>query len=230
MTAALKGIDIAFHCAGKAGDSGSRGHAAATGRFARACAAARVRRLVYLSTVAVYGSRWSGEIGTDTPLIGASPYAASRIDAEVAVAAALTGTETRWSIVRVPMLVGPGMPGTVLSRFFRVLRLGVFPHPGPEDATLACLGVHRLGATLLRLPDEGNATLQFADHLRWTELARRYATLRDRPVLRFRLPNPGGRFAVLASTVRYADDAGRLRGGSDGLPATQEDLDVLIRP
>jgi hypothetical protein len=111
------------------------------------------------------------------------------------------------------------MPGTVLERFFKVLRLGVFPHPGPGEATIACLGVQRLAAILLRLPDAGNATWQFSDHLRWVELAQR----RGR-VIRIRLPNLPGRFAVFSSTARYADDSGA------GLPSTWQDVDELLRP
>ncbi len=230
MTEALQGADIAFHCAGKAGNGGIAGYADAAGRFARAGALAGLRRVVYLSTVAVYGPRLRGEIPADAPLVGRDPYAQSRIDAEVALTAALAGTATRWSIVRLPMLVGRGMPGTALARFTAMLRWGLFPHPGPEDATLACLGVRRLAALLLRLPEHGSATLQFADHVRWTELAGRIASARGRTLVRLRVPNPGGRFAVLASTARYADDAGRLPGGAAGLPATWDDLEDLVRP
>ncbi len=219
MAAALSGIEIAFHCAGKVAEPDAAGYAAAAARFARACAAARVRRLVYLGTVAVYGPRHSGFVGTDTPLLGSGAYAESRIEAELAIQAALSGTRTAWSIVRVPMLVGRGMPGTVLERFFRVLRLGLFPHPGPEEATLPCLGMDRLAAILLRLPDQGNATWQFADNLRWTEIAQR----RGR-VIRIRLPSLPGRFAVFSSTARYADDAGA------GLPSTWRDIDELLKP
>jgi nucleoside-diphosphate-sugar epimerase len=230
MAAALEGAEIAFHCAGRIAETDPAGHAGAAGRFARACASAGVRRLVYLSTVAVYGPRRSGEIGTDAPLVATDTYAASRIEAEVAIAAALAGEATAWSIVRVPMLVGPGMPGSALLRFFAVLRTGVFPHPGPEDATLPCLGVRRLAAILLRLPGEGNATLQFADNLRWTGIARRFGELRRRRILRVPLPALPGRLGVLASTARYADDCARLHAGSAGLPSTWEDIDALLRP
>lgn len=230
MTEALRGADIAFHCAGKAGDGGITGYEDAAGRFARAGALAGLRRVVYLSTVAVYGPRQSGEIGTDAPLVGRDPYARSRIDAEVALTAALAGTATRWSIVRLPMLVGRGMPGQALASFAAILRWGFFPHPGPEDATLACLGVRRLAGLLLRLPEDGNTTLQFADHVRWMDLAARAAAARGRTLARLRVPNPGGRFAVLASTARYADDTERLRGGAAGLPATWDDLEDLVRP
>lgn len=230
MAAALEGIEVAYHCAGKIAEPDSTGYSGAAGRFARACVAAGVRRLVYLSTLAVYGPRRSGGIGTDAPLIGADAYAASRIEAEVGIAAALSGSATSWSIVRVPMLVGRGMRGTALDRFFGALRLGLFPHPGPEEATLACLGVQRLAGILLRLPDEGNATLQFADHLRWSELAQRYGELRGRRILRIPLPGLPGTFAAFSSTARYTDDTARLFGEKADLPSTWTDVEALIRP
>ncbi len=230
MREALAGVEVAYHCAGKLDETDPGSYAAATARFARACAAAGVRRLVYLSTLAVYGPRRAGEIRTDTPLTGADAYAASRIEAEVAVHAALTGTATLASIVRVPMLVGEGMPGTALRRFFGALRLGVFPHPGPEDATLPCLGIRRLAALLLRLPRDGNATLQFSDNLRWTELADRYGELKGRRIARIRLPALPGPLAAFSSTARYADDSSRVVGGGEGLPSTWPDIEALIRP
>lgn len=230
MREALAGVDVAFHCAGKLDETDPPPYAAATARFARACAAAGVRRLVYLSTLAVYGPRRSGEIRTDTPLVGTDAYAASRIEAEVAIHAALTGTQTRASIVRVPMLVGSGMPGTALAKFFRALRLGVFPHPGPEHATLPCLGIHRLAALLMRLPDAGDVTLQFSDHPRWTELADRYGELKGRRIARLRVPNLPEPFAAFSSTARYQDDSARIGAALEDLPSTWVDIDALIRP
>jgi nucleoside-diphosphate-sugar epimerase len=217
----LTGVQVAFHCAGKVAEPDAAGYVAAATEFARACAAARVRRLVYLGTVAVYGARVRGIIGKDAPLLGSGAYAESRIEAELAIQAALSGTDTAWSIVRVPMLVGPGMQSKALARFFGALRFGIFPHPGPEDAALACVGVRRFAQLMLRLPDEGNATWQFADHLRWAELARR------KRAVRIRLPRLPGRFRVLSSTVRYADDSVRLAGD---FSSTWDDVELLIRP
>lgn len=234
MREALRAVGIAYHCAGKIGDDELSGYADAAERFARACVTAGVRRVVHLSTVAVYGVALRGEFGRDSPLAGSGAYALSRIEAERRVLAAVSGSATQALVVRVPMIVGPGMPGSALRRFFGVIRWGVFPHPGPAEATLACLGVRRLAVLLLALGHLESVAhgpiVQFADHLPWTKLARRYGEARGRRILRIPLPALGGKLAVFASTARYADDSDAFIPIGINPPSTWDDLDDLIRP
>lgn len=234
MLAALRGVEIAYHCAGKANEDDPMGYAGAAERFARGCAAAGVRRLVYLSTVAVYGAgRPAGAFDCRSPLAGTGAYVESRIEAERRLLGTLSASATRPLIVRVPMIVGQGMHGRALERFFGVIRWGIFPHPGPLEAVLACLGVRRLATILARLgtaqlPEPG-FIFQYADHIRWVDLARRYGELRGKRIVRIPLPAARGRLAVLASTVRYADDSKASSFAWKDLPATWEDVDTLIR-
>ncbi len=227
----LAGVEIAYHCAGKAAQTDPEAYVDTTERFARACAAAGVGRLVYLSTVAVYGLKLSGTIETDAPLAGRGAYAESRIGAERVLQQTLAGGGSRLCIVRVPAILGAGMSGTVIRRFARAVGWGVFPHPGPADATLACLGVRRLAELLARIGEAPAARplWQFSDHLPWAEIARRVGELRGRRILRIRLPALGGKLALLASTARYGDHSG-LFGDAAGLPATREDLDAALGP
>lgn len=231
MEAALRGADIAFHCAGKAGDNSVEGYADAAGRFARACGRAGVRRLVYLSTVSVYGSPRGGEYGPESPTMGRGSYAQSRIEAESKILLAARGeqNEARGVIVRVPMLVGVGMPGTLLARVFRIFRTGMFPHPGRRDSLIAFLGIRRLSSMLVSLPESTPPIIQFSDHIRWTDLAHRWSDLTGRRVIRIRLPNPGGRFMVFDSVSRYRDDSSILFAQNAPVPGTVEDLDAVIR-
>ena len=230
--AALAGIDIAYHCAGKATEIDPAGYVEAAERFARACAAAGVKRLVYLGTVAVYGLKVAGNVEPGVPLEGRGGYAESRIQAERALQAALASSATQLCILRVPTILGRGMSGTVIERFARAVGWGLFVHPGPAEATLACLGVRRLADIMSRigeLPSPPQVS-QFSDHLRWTDIADRVGALRGRSVLRVRIPALGGKLAVLASTARYRDDTAGLFGSEAGLPATAEDLDAALRP
>ena len=231
-TASLANIDVVFHCAGKTAEADPEGYADAAGRLAHACAAAEVKHLVYLGTVAVYGLKYSGEIGADSPLAGRGNYAESRIQAELAQQKALAGTPTQLTIVRVPAILGRGMPGTVIARFARAVGWGVFLHPGPADATLACLGVRRLANILVRIGELPcpPSIAQFSDHLRWTDIAGRVGQLRGRRILRVPFPALGGKLAVLGSTARYRDDVVELFGQDPGLPATAEDLDAALKP
>lgn len=230
--AALAGIHIAYHCAGKAAEIDPGGYVDAAVRFARACTSAGVKRLVYLGTVAVYGAKLSGQIDTGSPLAGEGDYAESRIRAERALQTALAGSPTRLSIVRVPTILGRGMSGTVIARFARAVGWGLFLHPGSADATLACLGVRRLAEILVRIGELPSPppVAQFSDHLRWTDIAYRVGELRGRRILRVPLPALGGKLAVLASTARYRDDANALFGQEAGIPATAKDLDAALRP
>ncbi|MEW6690793.1 MAG: NAD-dependent epimerase/dehydratase family protein [Pseudomonadota bacterium] len=233
MRDAVAGVEIAYHCAGSPAANNALQHPEAAARFAGACAKAGVARLVYLGTVAVYGPRSSGEIGTGTPLAGSSTYAQSRIETERRLRVALGDDPERLAIVRVPAVVGQGMPGTVIARFARALAWGVFPHPGPLNASFACVGVRRLAHILIRVgtlePAPAHPVLQFAEHLRWVDIARRICESRGKRILRIRLPALGGRFAVLASTARYTDDAPRLFGNDPELPSTWVDLDAAIK-
>lgn len=231
-TASLTDVQVAYHCAGKAAETDPEGYVEAAERFACACSAARVQRLVYLGTVAVYGVKHAGEIDTDSPLAGTGAYAQSRIQAEQALQSSLAASGTRLSIVRVPAIVGRGMSGTVIARFARAVGWGVFVHPGPANATLACLGVRRLAEILVRIGDLPSPPpiAQFSDHLRWTDIADRVGALRGRRILRVPFPALGGKLALLASTARYRDDAADLFGEDAGLPATADDLDAALRP
>jgi nucleoside-diphosphate-sugar epimerase len=230
--AALANVDLAYHCAGKAAATDPERYVADAQGFARSCSAAGVKRLVYLSTVAVYGRRLSGQIGTDAPLAATGVYAQSRIQAERIQQQAVAQSRTQLCIVRVPAILGRGMSGTVIERFARAVAWGVFLHPGSADATLACLGVRRLAQILARIGElpAPPPLAQFSDHVRWTDIARRAGALRGRRILRIPFPPLGGKLAVLASTACYRDDTLALIGEAASLPSTQEDLDAALRP
>jgi nucleoside-diphosphate-sugar epimerase len=225
----LKSCDVVYHCAGKVAEPDPQGYADDAENLARLCIAAGARRLIYLSTVAVYGPRFSGDIAISEPVRGIDDYARCRIAAEERLAATLAGSATRLAVVRVPTIVGRSMPGTILGRFAGVVRWGLFPHPGTEEATLACLGISRLTALLLRLGElpAPPPVVQFSDHLRWSAIARRIGEIHGRRVLRVRLPVMGGKLAVLGSTVRYQDDSARLFGDQE-FPLTETDLDDAL--
>lgn len=229
MRSALAGSDIVYHCAGKALEADAAGYADAAARLARACAHERVAQLVYLGTVAVYGTRTRGLVRVGDAMEGSGVYAQSRIAAERSMIDALHGTETRLCIVRVPAVVGEGMPGTVIARFVQALRWGVFPHPGTRDAVFACIGVRRLAQLLIRLGKvpPTSTILQFSDHPRWTDIASRVGMKKGRRILRLPLPPLGGALAPLGSTVHYVDDSDRIPGASP-LPETTDDLDAAI--
>jgi UDP-glucose 4-epimerase len=96
LQAACDGADVVIHLAGENELDAARAPAAAlastivaTERVAEACAVAGVRRLVYISTVHVYGAQMRPGVTLDEELRvePRSPYAISRIASEHAAAA-----------------------------------------------------------------------------------------------------------------------------------------------
>jgi UDP-glucose 4-epimerase len=96
---ACEGADVLVHLAGENEVDAARGPAAAlastivaTERVAEACAAGRVRRLVYISTVNVYGAqmRQGATLDEELRVEPRSPYAISRLASEHATAALAT--------------------------------------------------------------------------------------------------------------------------------------------
>jgi len=128
-TRALRGIDVVVHLAGRAHVLDERSPGAlesfrevnveGTMRLA-AQAADRVRRLVFVSSIGVNGSRT-----TDRPFSESSPpapvenYAKSKYEAEQELRALSGRTGLELVIVRPPLVYGPGCPGN----FLRLIRL-----------------------------------------------------------------------------------------------------------
>ncbi len=123
----LGGAEVVFHCAAhvhisdrKAARDLARFRAvnvAATESLVRASAAAGVRRFVFLSTIAVHGTEWSGRALTeDEPFDPVTPYGISKREAEECLPTAAGGME--WTILRVPLVYGP----RVGAKFLQLLR------------------------------------------------------------------------------------------------------------
>jgi nucleoside-diphosphate-sugar epimerase len=249
MRTALQGVNAAFHCAGNPAEdnAGLAEFERATAQFAQAAAASGVSVLIQLSTVAVYGAQPGATVTTATPLAAATPYSRSRAAAEAAAKSGTAGSRTRCVIVRVPMVVGPGMVADALRLFFRTLRYGVFFHPGPPHAALNCIGISRLCPLLVALADhsssEAAAVLQFANNISWITIASIYGQQAGRSIRRVRIPRvlvslgsriilgrkPHQGLASLANSVTYGDDANKLGAGSHGTPTTESDITDVAR-
>ena len=81
---------------------------------ARAASQARVRRLVFVSSIGVNGSSTYGTPFTeaDQPL-PSEPYAITKFEAERALAEELLDSLTDWVVLRPPLVYGPGCPGNL---------------------------------------------------------------------------------------------------------------------
>lgn len=245
MLGSLAGADVVYHCAGHGDGSSFALHnfVEGTAAFAQAAREAGVRRYIQLSTVAVYGASAGVDIGPDVPVHPRNEYARSRHAAEQRALQAFEGAEERCTLVRIPMVVGPGMQSDALRALFRVLRFGLFLHPGDRSAVLNCIGVNRLAASLISMAAPGPARVpsicQLADNLPWREIVATYGEASGRRIVRIPVPTGIASLAAVASagrrspllSVSVLNNSVTFRDQGDTVPApaprTIEDIRAL---
>lgn len=126
----FRGVDVLVHLAGLAHVAGpARGGSSGfhvsnvelTRSLAVGAADAGVKRVVFLSSASVYGSRSSSRAYSRHDCVApADSYAQSKVEAERVLSDVLRGTNTACVIVRAPMVYGPNSPGT-FSRLAKLL-------------------------------------------------------------------------------------------------------------
>lgn len=124
---ATAGAQIVFHLAGNGGGGGSfrsftDANVTGTCNVLTACASQGVKRLVFASTAAVYGTCNRAAVDESHPLHGRSIYAASKIAAE-ALVTAYVGTGAWAATLRFSNIYGPNQSTeTVVTTILRQLR------------------------------------------------------------------------------------------------------------
>ena len=127
--AALIGVDAVIHAAGLAHVL-RQTHADPLAAFREANVTATrvlldaarevgVQHFMLLSSVSVYGDQVSGLVSAETPTAPSTPYGVSRLEAEQVVRDVSAITTT---VLRLPMVYGPGMKGNPLRLFDLVTR------------------------------------------------------------------------------------------------------------
>lgn len=176
----LSGVQAVYHLAGRAHVKSRRSqdlnqewkwmreaNTQLTRRVAEATFAHSGARLVLLSTIGVHGQSTPPGVSLheESPFSASSPYAVSKLDAEVAVMHAALAWGGAYAIVRAPLVYGGGAP----ANFGALARVAKLPLPLPfGEATeeRAMIGVRNL-AVFLRLvathPGAGNRSWVIAD-------------------------------------------------------------------
>jgi nucleoside-diphosphate-sugar epimerase len=164
----LSGCEALIHIAGLAHRRG--GHEAhfdavnhlLTQTLAQAAVAAGVRRIVFVSSIAVHGQALTSHLVTqDTPLRPTTLYGVSKARAEEALAAISSRHKVAVTIVRPPLVCGAGAPGN-LALLRRAISAGV-PLPKISNNRRDLIGVRNLAILLA-----GFASL--ADQTQWLAL------------------------------------------------------------
>ena len=148
---ALGGIDTVVHLVAhvhRRGRAAPHAHfsvnAEGTRRLAECAADAGVRRVVFVSTVAVHTESSSAAPLTErSPLLGRSAYALSKRAAEEALRRASAEGGFDVVVVRPPMVYGPGAPGN-FERLCRAVRTGLPLPLGAIHNARSLIYVHNL--------------------------------------------------------------------------------------
>jgi nucleoside-diphosphate-sugar epimerase len=95
----------------------------ATRRLAISARRADVKRFVFLGSVAVVGPTGRASVDERASPSPDSDYGRSKLGAERELAAVLNGSGTAWSVLRAPLVFGPGNPGN-MARLLRLVQRG----------------------------------------------------------------------------------------------------------
>lgn len=218
----LQGVDVVIHLAGRAHVfGGSIEHEAelhrrinfeGTVRLARAAQAAGVRRFIFLSTAKVLGEGADGPYSADSPARPQDAYARSKWQAEQALRELSDAGGIEVTIIRPPLVYGPGVGGN----FARLARLAELPLPLPLasiDNRRDLIGIGNLVDLIGRCldhPGARNATLLCSDGQPYSlaDLLTHIRAAHGRR--RWLFPVPARCIRVLTRTVMGQAAAGRL--------------------
>jgi len=144
-----------------------RTNADGTRRLAQQAAQAGVRRFLLVSTIGACGAQSvrGSPIGPDTPVAPHDPYTESKVAAEQALRAACAGSGMEWTIVRPPMVYGPGAPGN-FEAMIRVLARRIPLPLGTIDNRRSLIAIDNLVdliATAISHPSASGRILTVSD-------------------------------------------------------------------
>lgn len=196
-TNAVAGCSAVIHLAARAHvlrethEDPARAFHAANVECARACAEAAVRagvqRFVFLSSVGVHGGVSSGHpIGLDSPIAPHTLYARSKADAELVLANTVRQSDMALTVIRPPLVYGPGAPGNFGVLLRAVARGWPLPLGAVTENRRSFVAIDNLVdllITCLHHPAAANQTFLVSDNedLSTADLLRRLGLAMGRP-------------------------------------------------
>lgn len=131
-------------------DDFQRINALATGLLARAAVDAGVSRLVYMSSTHASAALTPGHPIDEAspPGPNADPYGASKLAGEAEVKRIMQGSRTQWTIVRAPLVYGPGVKGSLALLTRAIVRGVPLPLARVSGNARDMIGLRNLAAFL----------------------------------------------------------------------------------
>ena len=91
------------------------------------------KAILFMSTVAVYGKETGNQLDEESPLLGNSPYALSKIKAEQNIKSWSENNDVNHLIIRIPLVVGNDAPGN-LGAIIKAIKSGYYFRLGNGEA------------------------------------------------------------------------------------------------
>lgn len=129
------------------------------------------RQFVFISTVSVYGREAGEGLPETTPLAGDSPYARSKIEAEVFLQRWCAERDVPLAILRLPLVAGPQAPGN-LGAMVAAIQAGRYFNIGGGKARKSIVMASDVAAILPKLEGvHGIFNLTDGEHPQFGQLA-----------------------------------------------------------
>jgi len=133
-------------------------------------------QFLFISTVAVYGCENGVGITEDWPLIGKTPYAQSKIEAENYLQQWCSRNNVKLSIIRLPLVVGENAPGN-LGAMTKAIARGRYFNIGKGEARKSMVLANDIGKWALTISNKGGIyNLTDGEHPSFAQLARVLST------------------------------------------------------
>ena len=194
-TKALQGIDTVIHLAARAHQIKETApnpeqafyevNTAGTANLVQQSIEAGVKHFIFISSIGAMATLSDQVLTADSPCRPDTPYGRSKLAAEQALIQQTQGTGMTYTIIRPPLVYGPGNPGN-MARLIKLVNTGL---PLPLGAIhnrrslVALPNLVDLIITCLTHPAAANQTFLVSDNedLSTTDLLRRLAHALDRP-------------------------------------------------
>ena len=132
-TSALRGTDAVVHLAAYAHVTSQRKvdhsllkktNVDGAANLARQAAQAGVRHFIFLSSIGAIADSSHHPLTADSPCRPTTAYGASKLEAENAIKREARKNGMQWTIIRPPLVYGPGNPGN-MRRFLKLVQTGL---------------------------------------------------------------------------------------------------------